>query len=151
MDIDRTAPVVAQTQIQIAADQRTVWDTLTDFASWPAWKQEVRSMSLHGPVAAGSTFRWKAGPGTIRSRLQEVDAPHKIAWTGVTLGIRAVDLLRLEARDGGTLVTEEESWDGLPARLFRSRMRRTLQSGIEHGLKSLKVEAERRAKAVTAA
>ena len=151
MDIDRTAPVIARTQVQIAADQQTVWDALTDFESWPLWKRDVRSLSLRGPVAPGSTFEWKAGPGTIRSRLGEVDAPRRIAWTGSTLGIKAIDVFRLEARDGGTLVTEEESWDGLLARLFRSRMRRTLQSGIDHGMEALKNEAEGRTRPSPAA
>ena len=151
MDINRTAPVIASVETLIAAEPQAVWEVLTDFQSWPAWKTDVRSMSLRGAVVRGSTFEWKAGPGTIRSRLEEVEAPHRIAWTGRTLGIRAIDVFRLEERDGGTLITEEESWDGLPARLFRSRMRRTLQSNIERGLASLKVEAERRDQARGAA
>jgi len=151
MDMDRTAPVMAETQLQIAADRQTVWDTLTDFETWPVWKRDVRSLSLRGPVAPGSTFEWKAGPGTITSRFEEVDAPSRIAWTGSTFGIRAVDVFRLEAGDGGTLVTEEESWDGLLARLFRSRMRRTLQSAIDDGMQALKAEAERRARQSAAA
>ena len=60
-------------------------------------------------------------------------------------------MFHLEARDGGTLVTNEESWDGLLARLFRSRMRRTLPSGIDHGMEALRVEAERRASQSAAA
>ncbi|HJW74206.1 MAG TPA: SRPBCC family protein [Thermoleophilia bacterium] len=151
MDINRTAPVIALAKLQIGADRQTVWETLTDFGSRPAWKRGVRSMALNGPVARGSTFEWKAGPGTIRSRLQEVETPHRIAWTGVTLGVRAVDVFRLEARDGGTLVIEEESWQGLLPRLFRSRMRRTLQSSSEGGLQSLRIEAERRARTRAAA
>jgi uncharacterized protein YndB with AHSA1/START domain len=151
MDIKRTAPVVARTQMQIAADPQTVWDALTDFETWPAWKRDVRSLSMRGPVAPGSTFEWKAGPGTIKSRLEEVDAPRRIAWTGSTFGIKAIDVFRLEARDGGTLVTEEESWDGLLARLFPARMRRTLQSGIDRGVEALRVEAERRARRSAAA
>jgi uncharacterized protein YndB with AHSA1/START domain len=151
MDIDRAAPVIARVLTQIAADRRTVWDVLTDFESWPAWKAEVRSLSLRGPVAPGSRFEWKAGPGTIKSVFEEVDQPDRIAWSGRTLGIRAVDVYRLEERDGGTQVTQEESWDGLPARLFRSRMRRTLQSNLERGLASLRAEAERRTQARGAA
>jgi hypothetical protein len=147
MDIDRRAPVLARTQSHISADGQTVWDTLTDFASWPVWKREVRSVKVNGSLAPGSSFAWKAGPGTIRSALQDVDPPLRIAWTGRTFGIRAVDVFRLEASGDGTLVTEEESWDGLLARLFRSRMRRMLQAGIDRGVQELKEESERRAKA----
>ena len=49
MDIDSAAPVKARTQMLIAADPQHVWGALTDFESWPAWKQAVRSMSLRGP------------------------------------------------------------------------------------------------------
>jgi hypothetical protein len=102
-------------------------------------------------VTGLAAFAWKAGPGTIKSRLQEVDAPGRIAWTGTTFGIKAIDVFRLEARDDGTLLTEQDSWDGLLARLFRSRMHRTLQSAIDHGLEALKAEAERRARLSAAA
>jgi len=145
MDIDSEAPVIARAQVQIAADPETVWDVLSDFEQWPSWNSDVRSMSLRGPLEPGSTFEWKAGPGKIRSRLGEVDHPHKIAWTGVTLSIKAVDVFRIEARDSGTVVTEEESWSGLMARLFRSPLQRTLQKSIEQGLQSLKAAAETRA------
>jgi len=151
MDIDQNAPVSAHEQIHIAADVRTVWDVLSDIEHWPRWNKAVRSMSVQGPIAPGTSFDWKAGPGTIKSRIAEVDAPDRIAWTGVTLGIRAVDAFRFEASDGGTLVRQDESWDGLLARLFRSRMERTLGSSLRDGLRSLKAEAERRAGGVAAA
>jgi hypothetical protein len=151
MDINQNAPVTAHEQIHIAADVQTVWDVLGDIEHWPSWNQAVRSVSVHGPVAPGTTFRWKAGPGTITSRLAEVDAPRRIVWTGTTLGIKAVDTFSLEPSDGGTLVRQGESWDGLAARLFRSRMERTLRTSLQDGLRSLKAEAERRAGAVAAA
>ncbi len=151
MDVNRQAPVIAKTEMQITADRQTVWETLVDFETWPEWRRDVRSMSLRGTVAPGSTFEWRAGPGTIKSRLEEVDAPSKIAWTGSTLGTKAVDVFRLEAHDGGTLVTEEESWDGLLAWLLRSRMRRTLRAALDRGMEELKVEAEKRARQSAAA
>ena len=150
MDINQNAPVIAQEQMHIAADVQTVWDVLSDIEQWPRWNAAVRSVSVHGPVASGTSFDWKAGPGTIKSRIAEVDAPHRIVWTGVTFGIRAVDAFSFEAADGGTLVREDESWEGLLARLFRSRMERTLSSSLRDGLRSLKAEAERRAGAAAA-
>ena len=151
MDINLSAPVIAHEEIHIAADAQTVWDVLSDVEHWPSWNKAVRSMSVHGRVAPGTAFDWKAGPGTIKSRIAEVDPPGRIVWTGVTFGIRAVDAFTLEAADGGTLVRQSESWEGLPARLFRSRMERTLRSSLRDGLLSLKAEAERRAGAAAAA
>ena len=151
MDINQHAPVIAHEQIHIAADVQTVWDVLSDIEQWPRWNQAVRSMSVHGPVAPGTAFDWKAGPGTIKSRIAEVDPPGRIVWTGVTFGIRAVDAFTFEAAEGGTLVRQGESWEGLPARLFRSRMKRTLRASLRDGLLSLKAEAERRAGAAATA
>ena len=70
---------------------------------------------------------------------------------GVDLRHQGHRAFRLEAQGDGTLITEEESWDGPLARLFRSRMRRTLESGIESGVKALKAEAERRTRPGAAA
>jgi hypothetical protein len=145
MDIDEKAPAIARAETDIAAGAGIVFDLISRVEAWPSWKKDVRSVTLHGPVAPGSTFSWRAGPGTISSTFQEVDRPHRIAWTGSTFGIRAIDLFELEEHDGRTLVKEKESWDGLVVRLFRGRLRRTLQSSIEAGLRDLKAEAERRA------
>ncbi len=151
MDVNLSAPVLAREEIRIDADVQTVWDVLSDIEHWPAWNEAVRSLTLHGSVAPGTSFAWKAGPGTIKSRIAEVDPPHRIVWTGVTLGIKAVDAFSFEASEGGTLVRQAESWEGLLARLFRSRMERTLRASLRDGLRSLKAEAERRAGAAVAA
>lgn len=144
LDIKLDAPAIARAEAQIDASPETVWQVLSDLEQWPSWNREIRGVVVRGPVAPGTTFAWKAGPGTIRSTLGEVDPPRKIAWRGVTFGIKAIDVFRLEPLDGGTHVTEEESWDGLLARLLRRRMQRTLQTAIEKGLLALKIEAERR-------
>jgi hypothetical protein len=151
MEIHANAPAVARAQVQIAADPESVWRLLTDLERWPTWKSDVRSLALHGSLAPGTLFVWKAGPGTIRSTIQQVDPPRAIGWTGTTFGIKAIDAFRLEPSAGGTLVKEEESWEGVVVRLFASRLQRTLQSSIESGLAALKVEAERRATAVPGA
>jgi uncharacterized protein YndB with AHSA1/START domain len=144
MEIHDKAPAVARAETQIAADPESVWRLLTDLEKWPTWKHAVRSVALHGSLAPGTLFVWQAGPGTISSTLQEVDPPRAISWTGSTMGIKAIDTFRLEPRDGGTFVREAESWEGLVARLFAGRLRRTLQASIESGLVDLKAEAERR-------
>jgi uncharacterized protein YndB with AHSA1/START domain len=149
MDIRENAPAVGRAQVQIAAHPDTVWHLLSDLEGWLRWKPNVRSVSLRGPLAPGSKFVWKAGPGTIRSTLREVDPPRRIVWSGATLGIKAIDVFRLEPRDDGTLVAQEESWEGLVVSLFAGRLRRTLQSSIDKGLADLKSEAERRAAADT--
>ena len=93
-------------------------------------------MTAEGPVQPGTVFRWKAGPNSLTSTLQVVDPPHQIAWTGTTMGIKAVHVFRFQASDGGTL-----------ASLLKGYSRKTLDKGIRSVLSHLKTEAERRAAA----
>ena len=145
MDIDRTAPATAEHELQIDADSSTVFSVIAAIGEWPSWNPDVRSVRLEGPVEPGTVFRWKAGPTTLTSRLEVVDRPQEITWSGRTLGIRAVHTFRFQARDGGTYARSEESWDGLLPRLFKRSSRRTLARGLEKVLAALKAEAERRA------
>ena len=72
---EQRAPVVSAKQIEIAADPEAVWEVLTAFDRWPNWNPDVRSMSMDGPLTVGSTFRWKAGPGTVRSTIRRIESP----------------------------------------------------------------------------
>jgi uncharacterized protein YndB with AHSA1/START domain len=142
--IDEQAPVVGTSEIEIAASPETVWAVLTDFERWPSWNRDVKSISIEGPVAPGSVFKWKAGPGTITSTIERVEPPSLIAWTGKTLGIDAVHFWYLEPRDGKTLVRTQESYGGLVARLLRRSLQKTLDRALADGLRYLKAEAEAR-------
>ena len=145
VEIDPTAPAVARGEVTVAAPREIVWDVLTDLASWPSWNRDVKSVSVSGPLAPGTVFRWKTGPGTITSTLQQVEPTHRIAWTGSTLGIKAIHVHRLEDGSTTTVVTSEESWDGLLVKLLRRWAAGTLQKAVDSGLQQLKTEAERRA------
>ena len=116
---------------------------LTAIEQWPSWNPDVKSVSVIAPVAEGSTFRWKAGPGTITSLVEHLDRPRLIAWSGKTLGIRAYHVWRLEGQNGRTLVRTEESYDGLVARLLRRSLQKTLDAALTDGVRYLKAEAEK--------
>jgi len=145
MEINMGAPAVARGEIEVAASPEIVWSVLTEIINWPSWNPDVKAASVEGPIAAGTQFRWKAGPGTITSTLHSVESPHRIEWTGTTFGIKAIHVHRLEQHDGKTIVSSAESWDGLPVRLFRRSMAKSLQKAIDSGLSNLKIEAERQA------
>jgi hypothetical protein len=138
------APVRSRAEIDIEVPPQVAWEVLTRFESWPTWNPDVKSMSFPGPLAPGTEFRWKAGPGTIVSTLEQVEAPRYIAWRGRTLTIDAYHEWWLEPRNGGTHVRTEESFSGLLARLLRRSLQKTLDKSFEDGLERLKGEAERR-------
>jgi uncharacterized protein YndB with AHSA1/START domain len=139
------APVSSKREIDIAAPAEVVWEVLTGFDGWPQWNPEVKSMSWDGPLAPGSMFRWKAGPGTIVSTLEEVDRPRYVRWRGRTMTIAAIHEWRFQDRDGGTHVETNESFSGGLARLLRRTLQKQLDRALEEGLEHLKREAERRA------
>jgi uncharacterized protein YndB with AHSA1/START domain len=146
VEIDRSAPAIAEAETEIAADPETVWGVLTDLENWPSWNPDVSAVTLEGDLREGAIFRWKGGRATITSTIQEVEPPSLIGWTGKTTGIEAVHVWRLAPHDGGTLVRTEESWQGLLVRLIRGSMRKSLQKAVYDGLAHLKTEAERRAR-----
>src|SRR3954464_14790620 len=76
------ATVRSKREVEIAAPPDVVWEVLTGFEQWPQWNPEVKSMSIDGPVAPGTEFRWKAGPGTIVPTLEQVDPPGSSAGEG---------------------------------------------------------------------
>jgi uncharacterized protein YndB with AHSA1/START domain len=139
------APVSSKREIDIAAPAEVVWEVLTNFDRWPQWNPEVKSMSWDGPLAPGSMFRWKAGPGTIVSTLEEVDRPRYVRWRGRTMTIAAIHEWRFQDRDGGTHVETNESFSGGLARLLRRTLQKQLDRALEEGLEHLKREGERRA------
>jgi uncharacterized protein YndB with AHSA1/START domain len=145
MEINRNAPATADGELRIDADPETVFEVISGIDQWPSWNPEVKSVSVEGPVQPGTVFRWKAGPSSLTSTLRVVDPPREIAWTGTTMGIRAVHVFRFQASDGGTMARSEESWAGLLPRLLKGYSRRTLDKGIRGVLAHLKTEAERRA------
>ena len=135
-------PANAESQIEISAEPGIVWDVITAIESWPNWNKDVRNAVLHGPLAEGTTFTWKAGPGTVTSRFARLERPTTIVWTGKTLGVTAEHTWRLQSIDGGTRVNTEESWVGLLVTLLRGTMTKALQKALDDGLKYLKIEAE---------
>ena len=144
MEINRNAPATADGELRIDAGPETVFEVISGIDRWPSWNPDVKSVRVEGPVQPGTVFRWKAGPSSLTSTLRVVDPPREIAWTGTTMGIKAVHVFRFQASDGGTLARSEESWEGLIARLLKGYSRRTLDKGIRGVLAHLKTEAERR-------
>jgi hypothetical protein len=141
--IAASAPVVSAHEVEIDAPIDRVWGVLTAIEAWPAWNPDVKSVTVDGPVAEGVIFRWKAGPGTITSRIEHLDRPRLVAWSGRTLGIRAIHVWRLEARNGKTLARTEESYDGLVARVLRRSLQKTLDTALTDGASYLKAEVEK--------
>jgi uncharacterized protein YndB with AHSA1/START domain len=141
--IDSNAPLQARKQILINAPLEKVWALESDIDHWPDWQPDVSQAVLEGPLTPGSVFRWRAKGLRITSKLQEVEAPCRISWTGDSLGSKAIHVWDFEARDSGTLVTCEESLSGWFASLVSKFQPEFLAKEMEKSLQILKAQAER--------
>jgi uncharacterized protein YndB with AHSA1/START domain len=144
-EVNANAPVLARSEVEIDAPPEIVWEIMAAIDRWPEWNPDVRHAELRGDLREGSTFRWKAGPGTIISTLEEVSPPRRIAWTGKTFGVKAAHVWAIEPRPGGSLVKTEESWERLPVKLFRKSSQKTVEKALHDGPQHLRREAEKRA------
>ena len=144
MEIDRTAPAIAEGEIQIDAPIDTVWSVISRLSAWPTWNHDVKSMAVEGALEPGTVFRWKSGSASLLSTLATVDPPREIGWTGVSMGIHAVHVFHFEPFEGGTRARSAESFRGSIPSALKGYSRKILQRGIDGILASLKTEAERR-------
>jgi hypothetical protein len=137
-------PVSATGAKVVRARTDAVWDLIANIDAWPSWNPDVQSAQLSGNLEPGTTFDWKAGPGTIHSELTVVAEPSTISWTGSMPGIRANHTWKLEATEQGTQVTTEETWTGVLPRFFPRSMTRNLQKAIDNGLEAISGAVENR-------
>jgi uncharacterized protein YndB with AHSA1/START domain len=142
MEIDPTAPAIAEAEIAIRAPLETVWRIHTDIDRWSEWNAKVRRSKLEGPFAAGSVFKWSSGGASIVSTLQEIEPMTRIAWTGKAMGARASHVWTFEPRGDLVLVRTRESFEGWWPRLFPGLTRGMLKPILRAWLQDLKQRAE---------
>lgn len=143
VSINKDAPVLARAEIEIDANQETVWKILTDFEGWPKWNPDVKQCLAHGELESGTQFQWKAGLGNITSVLQNVEPPHLLAWTGKMMGLNAIHVCKIDFADNKTFVRTEESWEGLVSDDMHDKLQENLEMLLQSCLKHLKAEVER--------
>ena len=141
--VNEKAPVLAKNQIEIAAPADAVWTTLTDIHKWPEWQNDVKKTVVHGEIKAGTKFDWKAGGLSFASQIHTSQPGSAFGWTGSTVGARAIHNWFFEPKGNTTLVSVEESLEGLFPRLFTGFFQKSLDAGIIKNLQELKAAAEK--------
>lgn len=66
---------IAVMQARIAAPPRLVWQTITDPASYPSWRHDVKSVEMLPPGPAGPSWREHSGGGAITMVVDSATAP----------------------------------------------------------------------------
>lgn len=139
--IDDSAPVHASSQILISAPIDKVWKILTAIDEWPKWQTAISSAKVSGPLQPGTEFVWTSGHAKIKSRLALIAPNADLAWTGTSLGTKAIHVWHLKAtEEGKTLVSTEESMSGFGLKLFYSS--KDLEKSQKEWLEALKRASE---------
>ena len=137
-------PVAASAEGAIHAPLDKVWKIQTDIAGWKNWNQDIESMEVGDNVGLGSEFTWKAGGITIESKITEFVPNKRIAWKGKTFGIDAYHIWEFTESESGVKVHTEEKFTGPLAWLLPGTMRDQISKALNHGIKVLKLEAEKK-------
>ncbi|NHT18485.1 SRPBCC family protein [Cellulomonas sp. IC4_254] len=143
--IDESATVVVRREIRIQAPVDLVWRLHTDVAGWPSWQRDVEAVEADGPLAPGSSFRWRTHGLDVTSTVYAVDAPRRILWGGPAQGITGVHEWTFTAEGGATVVRTAESWEGDPVRADAENLRAALDASLGSWLEHLRVAAEAKA------
>lgn len=143
MEINTKAKVKAIEEISINSTPEKIWNTLFNIHDWPKWNTDIKKIELQGELREGTKFKWKSGPGMITSQIKEIVPNKRLSWVGKTLGIKAIHIWEIDQRDGTMYLRTSESWQGLPARLFKSSSQKTLEKAIHTGLELIKLQSEK--------
>lgn len=141
IDANRNAPVFETQQIFIEAAPEKVWQALTEINQWPVWQENVTAAELHGRVAAGVAFNWKAGGLSFESKIHTCNSVQYFGWTGKTIGAFAIHNWKIKRDKNGTLVEVEESLDGILPVLFSKKFSEMLKKGMSVNLNELKARS----------
>jgi hypothetical protein len=105
---------------------------------WPTWYPNASNVVLAGgatELALGVSFTWRTFGVAIRSTVVEFEAPERIAWNALGLGVDAYHAWVVAPTSGGSHVLTEETQYGWAARLgrvvFPNRMSKFHQIWLE--------------------
>jgi hypothetical protein len=142
--VDRTAPVVADREIEINAPRDVVWQLHADVNAWPSWQTDISDATLERPLGPGVEFHWTTGGMTIGSRVYSVHAGSDILWGGTTDGITAIHEWSFTDTPRGVRVATSESLSGASVEADAAGVQALLEQSLTSWLEHMKAAAETR-------
>lgn len=137
--INENASIRDRQSAIINAPIEKVWRLLLDVNDWPNWNAEIK-LAKCDKVEPGAEFEWTVKHSHLRSRFQIVEEPTLLTWTGKSAMIKAIFVWNLEASEQQTIVTVEESVEGILVPVFNNHSK--LHDILVDWLQALKAKAE---------
>ena len=137
-------PVHVRNEADIEARPERVWSWLIRASGWATWYPNSRDVRLSDgarDLGPGVEFRWKTFGASLVSRVEEFEAPSRLAWSARGIGVDVYHAWLLEARGEGTHVLTEESQYGALARLDHVFRPNRMSQGHALWLRNLEVAA----------
>jgi hypothetical protein len=138
-----------QTQIEIDAPAKRVWEVLTNFASYPQWNPFIRHISDRPAPRERLQVRL-APPGgrviTFRPKVLTAEPNRELRWLGRLLvpgvfdGEHSFTIESLE--ENRVQFVQREAFKGLLVPLFARSLETNTQQGFEEMNRALKERAE---------
>jgi len=145
--INENAPVKSRNQIEMQAPIDTAWFILTDIKNWTKWQTAVTETIVDEKIEEGTTFKWKAGGLSFKSKIHTSKPNTAFGWTGTTIGASAIHNWTFMKKDSNTtIVIVEESLQGVFPKLFKKYFQNNLDKGVLTNLMELKDASEMRIK-----
>lgn len=141
-DVDRSAPVIAHHEIDIAASLDTVWQLHVNVTEWPTWLLEVTAAQLEGAFVPGNTFTWTSYGFTVTSTIYDVANNSRTLWGGEAQGIMGTHEWSFAQTAEGVHVTTTESFAGDAVGADPVMFQGLLDSSLTAWLNRLKEKAE---------
>ena len=137
------------TQIEIDAPAKLVWEVLTDFASYPQWNPFIRHIS--GRLAPGERLQARLEPPgglamTFKPKVLMAEPNRELRWLGHLLvpgvfdGEHSFTIEPLE--ENRVRFHQREAFKGLLVPLFARSLEINTQQGFEEMNRALKERAE---------
>ncbi|WP_067847165.1 SRPBCC family protein [Nocardia lijiangensis] len=107
--VDPAARIRARVETTVEADADTLFQVLADLPKWPEVRRSITKMSVDGPIAAGTSFRWTSSGALLSSTLAVVTPGREVSWSGKFLWFTAIHRNTIVPLTAGrsTLVSEE--------------------------------------------
>lgn len=136
-------------EVEIAADSHKVWKVLADLKGWSSWNPII--LNVAGDlVQAGTvevTMKGKDGKagGKYTAKILAAESARKMHWTAHMIAgflFQNEKIIELTDRNGRTLLTHKETFNGFLVPLFWGKMEKWVPSMLNSMNSALKKKVE---------
>lgn len=143
-DIDRGAPVIASTDLQINASPARVWNVIANISTWSEVYPELHDVAFDGPLEPGAPIAFRAGPARLSGRIEAVSEGALLAFSGKGKGAAATYRFRVDPTATGARLRIDQSMSGMAVRAVKAMLQRVADASVRDWAAGIAKEAEGR-------